>query len=115
MVEGRLKCLGTQLHLKSKFGSGYKLSLTLAPGCPLGEMERHVQDPLVALCPSLKPISSRGASQYTFLFGEAGTDWGALFGLMESSEVKKWVSEWGLAQCSLDDVFLRVAGPAGGN
>eukprot|EP01084_Bolivina_argentea_P118609 210407_1 len=29
MVNGQLRCLGTPQHLKSKFGSGYQLDLTL--------------------------------------------------------------------------------------
>merc|ERR1712223_965144 len=30
MVKGQLRCLGTPQHLKSKFGNGYQLDLTLA-------------------------------------------------------------------------------------
>merc|ERR1712130_793658 len=29
MVKGQLRCLGTPQHLKSKFGKGYQLDLTL--------------------------------------------------------------------------------------
>ena len=29
MVEGQLKCLGTPQHIKSRFGQGYQLDLTL--------------------------------------------------------------------------------------
>eukprot|EP00392_Amoebophrya_sp_AT5.2_P011310 g11387.t1 len=31
MCSGRLKCLGTPLHLKNKFGAGYMLSVALSP------------------------------------------------------------------------------------
>ena len=32
MAHGRLRCLGTSLHLKNKFGGGYKLEVALSGG-----------------------------------------------------------------------------------
>ena len=32
MAKGRLRCLGSNLHLKNKFGSGYKIDVTLCEG-----------------------------------------------------------------------------------
>ena len=29
MARGRLRCIGSSIHLKHRFGSGYKVSLTL--------------------------------------------------------------------------------------
>lgn len=32
MAKGRLKCIGTSLHLKNLYGSGYRINLTCDPG-----------------------------------------------------------------------------------
>ena len=38
---GRLRCLGTQNRLKSKFGTGYQLAFNCAPG-RVSDMEKFV-------------------------------------------------------------------------
>ena len=38
---GRLRCLGTQTRLKSKFGTGYQLTFNCAPG-RVGDVEGYV-------------------------------------------------------------------------
>ena len=41
MNYGRLRCLGSPLHLKAKFGWGYQLQFHCSPGC-VQEVERYV-------------------------------------------------------------------------
>ena len=38
----RLQCLGSQIHLKTKFGSGYQLKFHCIPG-KVGDVERFIQ------------------------------------------------------------------------
>ena len=43
MAYGRLQCVGTQLHLKNKYGSGYKLTLVLKSNADVHEADNFVK------------------------------------------------------------------------
>ncbi|GAX80779.1 hypothetical protein CEUSTIGMA_g8215.t1 [Chlamydomonas eustigma] len=45
LASGRLRCLGTSLHLKNRFGSGYQLRLTLA--CQQQQQQQHAHSKVV--------------------------------------------------------------------
>lgn len=41
MVRGRLQCVGTSLRLKSRFGSGYRISVRVQTGAHEGDSTTH--------------------------------------------------------------------------
>ena len=43
MAYGRLQCVGTQLHLKNKYGSGYKLTIVLKSDADVNEADSFVK------------------------------------------------------------------------
>ena len=43
MAYGRLQCVGTQLHLKNKYGSGYKLTIVLKSDADVNEADNFVK------------------------------------------------------------------------
>ena len=43
MAYGRLQCVGTQLHLKNKYGSGYKLTIVLKSNADVNEADNFVK------------------------------------------------------------------------
>ena len=43
MAYGRLQCVGTQLHLKNKYGSGYKLTMVLKNNANINDVDTFVK------------------------------------------------------------------------
>lgn len=65
MVGGRLRCLGSAQHLKSRFGNGYQFELKL-----IAEDDRAIQD--LAASSGLDPkITAQNAAQACATLGDA--------------------------------------------
>ncbi len=48
MAKGKMTCLGSSLFLKSKFGTGYNLTLVKATSAPCIKLAVYLQDELGA-------------------------------------------------------------------
>lgn len=112
MAYGSLRCLGTSLHLKHKFGDGDKLDFTCRPGeveagkacirelIPNGQL----QDAGTAL---------EGGTQCTMRL-PSGADADAvrlseLFRELDDKASDAGIIEWALRQPSMEEVFLKIA------
>ena len=112
MAYGSLRCLGTSLHLKHKFGDGDKLDFT----CRNGEVEAgkacirelipngQLQDAGTAL---------EGGTQCTMRL-PSGADADAvrlseLFRELDDKASDAGIIEWALRQPSMEEVFLKIA------
>src|SRR4051794_25849370 len=95
MYGGRLECVGTQLRLKSKFGDGYKLALTLAmPALPPTTPATVIAAALDAsadkahafvlsqLCPAARRVSRVGYT-LTYVLPRRSTDVAAAFAALQ--------------------------------
>jgi ABC-type multidrug transport system ATPase subunit len=102
MAKGSVKCIGSPLHLKSRFGEGYQLKLNL-------------RDPLL----NLDDIITRhlcGESRLTYSFGRSRTynlpkgsvEVSNVFQTMEANKDAWGIDEWGIDQTSLEQVFLKI-------
>lgn len=135
MAHGRLRCIGTNLRLKNKFGSGYKVELlvseTVAKGSPTSPRiggpasagDVKVEDitdsitlPLLDdsahrfvmdLMPSAVLESSSGCSRMY----QVPRDGIIVSKVFESMNHRPDVGivDWGLRQTSLEEVFLKIA------
>eukprot|EP00747_Dinoflagellata_sp_TGD_P004853 gnl/TRDRNA2_/TRDRNA2_112198_c3_seq1.p1 gnl/TRDRNA2_/TRDRNA2_112198_c3~~gnl/TRDRNA2_/TRDRNA2_112198_c3_seq1.p1 ORF type:complete len:507 (+),score=110.23 gnl/TRDRNA2_/TRDRNA2_112198_c3_seq1:111-1523(+) len=116
-VKGQLRCLGTSLHIKSKYGSGYQLELF----CRSRPSDEHEQPDLRERV--LNFVHSRIAQQATlvenhgerYLFqlppasaAEALT-LGKVFAEIQGSMEAVGIVDYSLTQPSLEQVFLRFA------
>lgn len=112
MAYGSLRCLGTSLHLKHKFGDGDKLDFTCCPGeveagkacirelIPSGQL----QDAGTAL---------ESGTQCT-MWLPSGADADAvrlseLFRELDDKASDAGIIEWALRQPSMEEVFLKIA------
>jgi len=102
MTLGRLKCFGSPLYLKNKFGSGYKLSLTIHP-----DSFQSVNEYVLALFPSAKLDHTVGSGTVEYIIPVAEMDIGRLFSEMKHNKHPDIV-EWGVNQMSLEEVFLKM-------
>ena len=111
MAYGRLKCIGDSIHLKTKFGSGYNLHLTVAI-----EKEQAVHSQVVSVVPQVKKISSNAGN---IIYGIPQENLQPLIELLkqieldekqqdQGSEENKTIKEWSISHSTLEEVYLRV-------
>jgi len=106
MVNGKFKCLGSPQHLKSKFGSGYKISLRL--------MNENRQQNLLNFIKtqfSIDHITSTVNNKrlYEFTVPFKQTKLSILFELMEENRRNLDLHDYSITQTSLDQVFVNFA------
>jgi len=105
MANGKLRCIGNSLHLKNKFGLGYRLNLTTDPAFE-GELQRLVSQTL----PGSQLIASTGGS---LVYGILTTDLDKAIPFFKNIEEHRGeenfiIKDWGLSQTTLEEVFLKV-------
>jgi len=108
MVNGRLKCLGSPQHLKSKFGDGYTLiakvvshasHVDAAPLCQ--HIEHHFPGS------ALKDVH-HGLVHYHIPRSPA-VSFAALFSTMEEVRGQFSVEDYSISQTTLEQVFINFA------
>jgi ABC-type multidrug transport system ATPase subunit len=113
MTNGALRCIGTPLHLKNKFGAGYQLTLTLAAdGSSISErrakVHKLVETEVTKDAVPVETFKDERVLEYIFS-GSASTQVSKIFTLMQDPRLKQLnVAEWSVAQASLNDVFVRI-------
>jgi len=105
MVSGKLKCIGNSLYLKNKYGEGYRINLMAQPG-RVHEVKQIVEKYL----PGSTLIAEAG---YSLVYGVAvnRTDVVTFFEFLENQGTD-YISDWGVSQTTLEEVFLKVTKPA---
>jgi ATP-binding cassette subfamily A (ABC1) protein 1 len=106
MVNGKFKCLGSPQHLKSKFGSGYKISLRL--------MNENRQQNLLNFIKTqfsidhvTSTVNNKRLYEFTVPFKQ--TKLSILFELMEENRRNLDLHDYSITQTSLDQVFVNFA------
>ena len=104
---GQVRVLGTKQHLKSKFGSGYeltvKLKMTEVSSSSLDSLSKFV----VSMFPSAKFISDNGGLvTYTIPLNEMNI--GMAFTEFEAKKAVLLVEDYSIAQSTLEQVFIRT-------
>jgi ABC-type multidrug transport system ATPase subunit len=105
MSHGKLKCIGTSLHLKNKFGLGYRLNLTCSP-----ENQETLKECVNRMLPGCELIAETGVN---FVFGVQTKNLPQLvpfFKFIEENSTSDhfFIKDWGLSQTTLEEVFLKV-------
>eukprot|EP01006_Ploeotia_vitrea_P028127 TRINITY_DN60864_c0_g1_i2.p1 TRINITY_DN60864_c0_g1~~TRINITY_DN60864_c0_g1_i2.p1 ORF type:complete len:1967 (-),score=214.38 TRINITY_DN60864_c0_g1_i2:93-5993(-) len=108
MAGGEMRCVGSQLHLKNKFGTGYKLTITLKSDVePVAAAECCVEN-LKRVVPVGLSVVNRMGLTTNYNLNAPDINIAAIFSQMDSQEMRRCVADWGLCMCSLDDVFVSV-------
>merc|ERR1712228_608571 len=110
MVKGQLRCLGTPQHLKSKFGNGYQLDLTLEDDDE--KIYLNVEEELKAEF-NLNLIERNQANiTYELIEKDDVLQKSTLaekFRLLEAFKKKLPIVAYALNQTSLEQIFIRMA------
>ena len=113
---GVLRCLGSQNRLKSLYGGGYHLFINCQRAQALQEMgvaqsEDEVFAAVEAFIRKLLPNSLQLRmfnGQFVYQVPIGDFDAQKLFTEIESSKSRLYITDWGISQCSLEDVFTRI-------
>ncbi|KAJ3273527.1 ATP-binding cassette sub- A member 5 [Borealophlyctis nickersoniae] len=112
-VSGRLRCIGTPQHLKSKFGDGYQLEIQSSPPVP-GATPIH--DRILSLYPSATLLEHFGGMRRyripvtDFARGRGGRGGlGGVFAVLEGLKREGAVTDYAFSQTTLDQVFIEFA------
>lgn len=105
MAKGSLRCLGTTLHLKQLYGSGFKLQFAC-------QEERMAQ-----ICVFIESLLPEGWTKVDSFSTTASYEFkptsgliAKLFETVESRKAELGIDDWGVSQTSLEEVFLRLIG-----
>jgi len=103
MAYGKLRCLGPSLHLKEKFGEGYKINVSYTEGSS-AKAASFVDNAV----PGVKLISDFNGTA-TFMIDSGATKLSDVFEAMKAADDTSGIVDWALRQTSMEEVFLRIA------
>jgi len=106
MGEGKLKCLGRPLFLKSRFGVGYNLTLVKKD---INDPSKPIKDVILSHVPEGKVLSDVSAEVALQLPLETAPKFQKLFDELDKNLEKLRVSTYGISVTTLEEVFLNVA------
>ncbi len=107
--DGSLRCIGTASELKNRFGDGYRVSLSVEEGD-----SNKVFELVKKMVPKVTLVDSSGGSLICGI--RAFEDVVHFLKQMEAvplkgsemAELKGRIKDWGVSDCSLEEVFINV-------
>eukprot|EP00164_Ancoracysta_twista_P000422 GFYU01000572.1.p1 GENE.GFYU01000572.1~~GFYU01000572.1.p1 ORF type:complete len:286 (+),score=101.33 GFYU01000572.1:113-859(+) len=103
-VDGELRCLGNPKELTSRYGGQYVLSIHTPP-----DREKDAFDFITKFAPRAKlTYALAGTQRFEIPTDDLEID--EVFETMESQKDELEISDWGMANSTLEDVFISVAG-----
>lgn len=113
MSKGTLRCLGTPLELKQKYGSGFKLTISFKKDASItAKIRNDACREIEKLLPSDFKRLNQGGVQGTinYEFNDISGS-GTISRILDSMEPLKdsyGIEDWALSQSSLEEVFLNI-------
>lgn len=101
LSKGRLKCIGTQQHLKNKYGQGYKAEVN----CNVG-YQNDADMYFKSVTKGAELISSTHNSLLYKI--PKSTVLSEMFENVEREKYKHGIQNWSITQSSLDEVFISI-------
>lgn len=101
MVSGRLQCLGSSQHLKSKFGNGYQIEIRTSDDA------RATEYLLASLLTDLALEERHGT--FLRLRGPIDMDLECAFRVLETNKELLGIIDYSISQSTLEQVFIRFA------
>ncbi|KAG7399525.1 hypothetical protein PHYBOEH_008650 [Phytophthora boehmeriae] len=109
MAEGQLRCCGSSLFLKNRYGAGYNFTLVKSsdPTAPCKEAE--LKTLVTARVPMAKVLSNVGAEIAFQLPLDATASFPQLFEELDEKLGELGVLSYGISVTTLEEVFIKVA------
>lgn len=106
MAKGSLLCIGSQNHLRSRYGDSFELSFTTR-SISSNEVSSVLQSFLEQNFSNVVKTSSYGRS-HVFTISRENVDLTTLFDVVISGQSDGFYEEWGIGQSSLDEIFCKI-------
>lgn len=103
MSKGQLRCVGTQLRLKSKFGGGYTFQINFRP-----ESAERAKAFVIDLFEGKAELDEEFPASARFLIREKNFKISFIFDEMETHKRTYGITDWGMSQTTMEDVFLAI-------
>ncbi len=110
ITNGTMRCIGTQQHLKNVYGTGYHLYIN----CQIKEKikdPKEINEKMMSFISKILPqakLFQAFNGYFTFNVPSLGDEAEELFSQMEHKKEELSITDWGLSQCSMDDVFKTI-------
>ncbi|CAD6251450.1 unnamed protein product [Miscanthus lutarioriparius] len=104
IANGSLQCIGSSKELKDRYGGSCVLTVTT----PAGEEEEEIERLVQSISPAANRVYRVSGTQ-KFEMPKQGMKISVVFGAMEQAKSSLHILAWGLADTTLEDVFVRVA------
>ncbi|KAJ4809127.1 ABC transporter A family protein [Rhynchospora pubera] len=102
-VDGSLQCIGTSQELKAKYGGLFVLTITAQ-----SNQDEQIESMVKEHFPKVRKTYHISGTQ-KFEMPKKGVKISSVFDLMEQAKKKLDITAWGLADTTLEDVFIKVA------
>jgi len=102
-IDGALHCLGPPKTLTERYGGTYVMSVSSLPG-----NEGRVAELVASFAPSMKITHSVAGTQ-VFEMPTAEVTLSTIFGTMLSSRDELSIRDWGVANTTLEEAFIKIA------
>ena len=107
MVDGKMRCIGSLQHLKSKFGSGFEMSLRVRGADYTEAALSFIQSAIPAVV-----VQERRGEKLTLQLPQ-DTKLSQVFSMVEANKQELAITDYSVSQTSLESVFLRISAEAG--
>ena len=104
MAKGDVKCCGSSLFLKSRYGVGYTLTITKGEGFD----EAAVSSLLDASIPGVTPLSNIAAEISFRLPFQSSAHFADVFDQFDGQQARLGITGYGISVTTLEEVSLRV-------
>lgn len=109
MAEGQLRCCGSSLFLKTRFGAGYNFTLVKSSNSAISGQETQLKAFITACVPAAKIISNVGAEISFQLPLDSTALFPQLFESLDEKMQDLGVFSYGISVTTLEEVFIKVA------
>eukprot|EP00052_Salpingoeca_macrocollata_P025254 m.229564 g.229564 ORF g.229564 m.229564 type:complete len:1857 (+) comp22401_c4_seq1:3439-9009(+) len=104
LAEGRLKCLGTSMFLKNRFGVGYHMTMVKESNCDTARVESLVSSAVPGAV-----LEADAGAELSFLLPQHETaSFPTLFSSMDANQQRLGIASYGISVTTMEEVFLRV-------
>jgi len=105
LANGHLRCVGSSLFLKNRFGIGYHLSMVKAPQCSVHDVRAVIEQQVLG-----SKVLSDNDRELTFVIPLAQvSQFAHLFETLAKDHVALGIESYGISLTTLEEVFLRIA------
>ncbi|RNF17932.1 ABC1 transporter [Trypanosoma cruzi] len=103
MVDGDLRCIGNKTHLKNKFGTGVEMSLRIRDKSCRQKVERLVE----TFFPDAV-LNEYNNQRFVYSLPKRIPLY-AVFEVLQRNEVQVGITDYGVSQTSIEQVFMRIS------